>query len=174
MAWPVKHAKLRQALADLLGSPERAAPTSVEQNPACPPPAFAGRRALLVEDNAINRMVGQRILEKLGFEVALAENGREAIEAVERERFDAILMDCQMPEMDGFEATRHLRASGAARGAPILAVTARAMEGDRAACLAAGMDGYLSKPIRPDDLSRLLEQLLSPAPGLPALSPRRD
>ena len=174
MAWPVKHAKLRQALADLLGSQERAAPAVAEQSPACPPPAFAGRSALLVEDNAINRKVGQRLLEKLGFEVALAENGREAIEAAERQRFDAILMDCQMPEMDGFEATRHLRASGAARGAPILAITARAMEGDRAACLAAGMDGYLSKPIRPDDLSRLLEQLLSPAPDPSAVSPRRD
>ena len=163
MAWPAKHAKLREVLAALLGLPARTAPAVAEQSHAYAPPAFAGRRALLVEDNAINRMVGQRLLEKLGFEVALAENGREAIEAVERERFDAILMDCQMPEMDGFEATRHLRASGAARGAPILAITARAMEGDRAACLAAGMDGYLSKPIRPDDLSRLLEQLLSPA-----------
>jgi two-component system sensor histidine kinase/response regulator len=174
VAWPVKHARLRQALADLLGSPERAAPSTTAANPACPPPAFAGRRALLVEDNAINRMVGQRLLEKLGFEVALAENGREAIAAVEGQRFDAIIMDCQMPEMDGFEATRRLRASGAARGAPILAITARAMEGDRAACLAAGMDGYLSKPIRPEDLSRMLEQLLSRAPDPPALSPRRD
>ena len=174
MAWPVKHAKLRQALADLLGSPQRATPATAKASPECPPPAFAGRRALLVEDNAINRKVGQRLLEKLGFEVALAENGLEAIEAVERQRFDAILMDCQMPEMDGFEATRRLRASGAARGAPILAVTARAMAGDRAACLAAGMDGYLSKPIRPEDLSRLLEQLLSPASDLSALSPRRD
>ena len=174
IAWPVKHARLRQVLADLLGSPDRAAPAVAERNPACTRPVFAGRRALLVEDNAINRKVGQRLLEKLGFEVALAENGREAIEAVEGQRFDAILMDCQMPEMDGFEATRHLRASGAARGAPILAITARAMEGDRAACLAAGMDGYLSKPIRPEDLIRLLEQLLSPAPGLPAPSPRRD
>ncbi|MDP2998855.1 MAG: ATP-binding protein [Bryobacterales bacterium] len=174
VAWPVKHARLRQVLADLLGSPDRAAPAVAERNPACTRPVFAGRRALLVEDNAINRKVGQRLLEKLGFEVALAENGREAIEAVERQRFDAILMDCQMPEMDGFEATRHLRASGAAQGAPILAITARAMEGDRAACLAAGMDGYLSKPIRPEDLIRLLEQLLSPAPGLPAPSPRRD
>ena len=138
------------------------------------PVAFAGRRALLVEDNPINQRVGLRLLEKLGFDVALAANGREAIHSVEQTVFDVVLMDCQMPEMDGLEAARRIRSSeGAGRRTPIVALTAHALESDQRACIAAGMDGYISKPVRPEELSRLLEGIL-PRAQAPAASSGSD
>jgi CheY-like chemotaxis protein len=113
---------------------------------------------LLAEDNAVNRLLAQKLLQKQGHVVTSVNNGREALEHWELNQvhqFDIILMDVQMPEMDGLQATAGIRAKELVTGAhiPIIAVTAHAMKGDRERCLAAGMDGYISKPINPVDLA---------------------
>jgi signal transduction histidine kinase/FixJ family two-component response regulator/HPt (histidine-containing phosphotransfer) domain-containing protein len=117
---------------------------------------------LVVEDNAVNRQVLTLLLEKAGHRVSLAGNGREALEALHREPFDLVLMDLQMPEMDGLRATRLLRAHEKAVGGhvPVVAVTANALQGERQRCLAAGMDDYLSKPIRSADLFAVIARLV--------------
>jgi CheY-like chemotaxis protein len=124
-----------------------------------PSERFDGLRVLLVDDIAINRYAGQVTLEKLGCVVTQANGGRESIELMRRGDFDVIIMDCQMPDVDGFAATRvqrlHEREQGLKR-IPILAVTANAMPGDRERCLDAGMDDHLSKPIELGTLSRML------------------
>jgi two-component system sensor histidine kinase/response regulator len=114
----------------------------------------------LAEDNAVNQKIASRFLEKEGHRVTLASNGRQALAAIERENFDVVLMDVQMPEMDGFEATAAIRAQERDTGKrlPILAMTAHAMAGDRERCLAAGMDGYIAKPISASALIELLQQ----------------
>jgi CheY-like chemotaxis protein len=116
---------------------------------------------LLAEDNPVNQRVAQRMLEKLGHTVVVAGNGREAVDALETARFDAILMDMQMPEMDGLQATAAIRGREAQQAlgrVPIIALTANAMKGDRERCLAAGMDAYLSKPIKSSELKDALDQ----------------
>jgi CheY-like chemotaxis protein len=127
----------------------------------------AGRPAralhvLVAEDNQINQKVVTRLLEKQGHRATLAGNGREAIEKLLVGEFDAILMDVQMPEMNGLEATRAIRRAerGSGRHVPILAMTAHAMKGDREKCLASGMDGYVSKPIRAQELLEALQGLI--------------
>ncbi len=124
--------------------------------PSAEPAHSSGRTVsiLLVEDNPVNQKVAARILEKAGHTVTVAASGPAALEQHERKRFDVILMDLQMPGMDGFETTRLVRERESLTGAatPILAVTAHAMKGDRERCLASGMDGYLSKPVRPAEL----------------------
>ena len=129
-------------------------------------------RILLAEDNPVNQRVGAAILEKHGHSVALAANGKEAIQTLERQAFDLVLMDVQMPEMDGFEATRVIRERERATGGhvPIVATTAHALKGDRERCIEAGMDEYIAKPIRPAALIELVERLAtggeqSPAPS---------
>ncbi len=126
-------------------------------------PRFASKNIMLVEDNRVNREYALEMLEGFGCQVATANNGREAIEIAHKYSFDLILMDCQMPEMDGFEATRAFRklaAEGMVQDAPIIALTANAMKGDRDKCLAAGMQDYLAKPIRKDTLVQLLQHYL--------------
>jgi CheY-like chemotaxis protein len=115
-------------------------------------------RILLAEDNAVNRRLACYLLEKKGHTVITAQDGREALAVLETETVDLILMDVQMPGMDGVEATRVIRAREKAGGlrVPIVALTAHAMSGDRAYCLAAGMDDYLTKPIQAEDLHRVL------------------
>jgi len=117
-----------------------------------------GLRVLVAEDNAVNQRVAERMLAKLGCEVEIAATGRQVLERVGEKRFDVVLMDVHMPEMDGLEAAAEIRRSeaGTARHLPIVALTAIAMSGDEARCLEAGMDGYLSKPI---ELARLAEAL---------------
>jgi two-component system sensor histidine kinase/response regulator len=119
-------------------------------------------RILLAEDNATNQRLAVRLLEKMGHCVAVANNGKEALDAVERETFDLVLMDVQMPEMGGLEATAAMRERerGAEGHLPIIALTAHAMKGDRERCLEAGMDGYVGKPIRTQELAREIELVL--------------
>jgi len=128
-----------------------------------------GLRVLVAEDNPVNQRVILGLLKKRGHDVSLVTTGRQAVDAVGRERFDLVLMDMQMPEMDGFQATREIRVaeSGGAPRHKIVAMTAHAMSGDREKCLTAGMDEYLSKPIRREELDALLEnclQLTAPRP----------
>lgn len=121
-----------------------------------------GLRVLLVEDNAVNRMVMEATLARLECSVVAAEDGVAAVECVAREEFDVVLMDCQMPVMDGYEATRRIRASGLpSRNVRIVALTANALEGDRERCLAAGMDDYLSKPVMRGALLEALERAVT-------------
>jgi len=127
------------------------------------PPSTIGRlKILLAEDNRVNQLLAIRLLEGQGHEVVVVNHGRAALEAIERESFDLVLMDIQMPEMDGLEATRILRRREAEgfRSAPIIAMTAHAMKGDRDKCLAAGMRGYISKPIQPDEFFGLIEEIV--------------
>jgi CheY-like chemotaxis protein len=116
---------------------------------------------LVAEDNAVNQRVIGRLLEKRGHRVVLAQNGREALEALEKQSFDVVLMDGLMPEMDGFEATKLIREKERVSGThvPIIALTALAMEGDKEHCLACGMDGYVRKPVQPEDLFREVDRL---------------
>ena len=122
-------------------------------------------RVLLAEDNAVNQKLAVRLLEKHGHRVRVAGNGREAMEALIRDRFDAILMDVQMPEMNGLEATAAIRRSerGTNRHIPIIAMTSQALKGDREQCLQSGMDAYLSKPIRPQELLEMLDSVATVA-----------
>ncbi len=133
------------------------------------------RRALVVEDNEINQLVAVELLQALGVPADVARNGREAVEAVARRSYVAILMDCQMPEMDGYEAARRIRAmEGTVANTPIIALTAHAMEGERQKVLDAGMDDYLAKPVRFAALEKTLRHWVAlppatlPPPGLPA------
>jgi two-component system sensor histidine kinase/response regulator len=121
-------------------------------------------RILLAEDNVVNQRLAIRLLEKQGYRVVVANNGREAVNVLEVGGFDLVLMDIQMPEMSGLEVTAHVRERERATGEhlPIVAMTAYAMKGDRERCLEAGMDGYISKPIRPAELFKVIADL-SPA-----------
>ena len=125
---------------------------------------FAGVKILLAEDNEVNRFVASELLMQTGCECIMAVNGREAVDAALAHHFDMILMDCQMPELDGFQATQLIRdaekADPAGLRRPIVALTANAIKGDREACLAAGMDGYLTKPIDPVTLFQTIRAYL--------------
>jgi len=120
---------------------------------------------LLAEDNVVNQMLARRLLERLGAIVTIADTGMAAIERLSLSSFNLVLMDCQMPELDGYEATRRIRkgaAGEAARKVPIIALTANALSGDRERCLESGMDDYLVKPINPETLREKLERVLKP------------
>jgi len=134
------------------GEIARSADTAAELAGTSPP--APSLRILLVEDNRINQKIATRMLENQGHRVATAENGRQGVDRFRDGCFDAILMDVQMPEMDGFEATQAIRTLEAGTGhrIPIIAMTAHAMKGDRERCLEAGMDGYVSKPVAAEDL----------------------
>jgi two-component system sensor histidine kinase/response regulator len=151
---PVERRPLLEALltARVPGRREAMAETPDEEGPR--------RRILVAEDNPVNQRLAQHLLEKMGYIVSLADNGQVALEMLERGEFDLVLMDMLMPELDGLEATRRIRAGRWGRRLPILALTANAMSGDRERCLEAGMDGYLSKPIRRSELSGELDRLL--------------
>jgi signal transduction histidine kinase/DNA-binding NarL/FixJ family response regulator len=142
----------------------------VASEPARP---LDGGRVLLAEDNPVNREVAMAMLESLGLQVACAADGAEAVRQAETEPFDLILMDCQMPEMDGFEATRRIRANGL-RETPIVALTANAMSGDREHCIEAGMNDYLSKPFTRDALQRTMRRWIGGVRDAAAAGPEHD
>ena len=176
---PVRHDELRDCLRTVLGMAPVSAPTPQAGDTLTPrlvtrhtlAEHATRRRVLVVEDNSVNQKLAVRMLEKLGYRPDLVENGQEALAALDTGTYDAVLMDCQMPVMDGFEATaaiRRLEAAGkryvSAGHLPIIAVTANAMQGDRERCLAAGMDAYLAKPIKLEDVRTTLARwVMSPA-----------
>jgi CheY-like chemotaxis protein len=173
---PVGAGELRELICRVLDS-------GAEELPAAEPaatglqegrPAGASRKILLAEDNPINQVVALRLLVKRGHRVTVAANGREAVTAVSREPFDLVLMDLQMPELDGFEATAAIRnaETGTGRHLPIFAMTAHVMKGDADRCRAAGMDGHLPKPIRPAELYALVDDC-SLRPGELKFAPAR-
>ena len=123
-------------------------------------PLAGSERVLLVEDNLVNQNVIEAMLRSLGLEVSVAADGLQAVEQVSQQRFDAILMDCRLPNLDGYEATQRIRLLPNGMHLPIIALTANALEGDRERCMAAGMDDYLSKPLRRTELQRVLQRWL--------------
>jgi PAS domain S-box-containing protein len=164
---PTKTAALRDAVARVLVRDGRSATPTVTPAATPTPATTAGLpgaadtlRILVAEDNAVNQEVGRLMLHRLGHHVDIVDNGRQALDAVLRRPYDVVLMDIQMPEMDGLEATRRIRTEVAAEQQPhIVAVTASALIADRDACAAAGMDDYLSKPVRMEELARVLVRL---------------
>jgi CheY-like chemotaxis protein len=130
-------------------------------------------RILVAEDNAVNRKIVVRMLERAGFNVEAVQNGRLAVDAALSNDYDVVLMDVHMPEMDGFEATREIRRreNGSARRLPIIAVTARAMRGDRDKCIDAGMDDYISKPVRQHEMLATIERIMQQSRQWPSQSP---
>jgi two-component system, sensor histidine kinase and response regulator len=163
LAKPIKRSDLLRAIKTALRPP----PVHEENPAASSKQSLRETRArlkiLLVEDNRVNQAVAVRLLEKRGHEVAVAENGRKALEALEAGTPDLVLMDVQMPEMDGIQATQAIRQReiGTDKRLPIIAMTAHAMAGDKERCLEAGMDGYVSKPIRIQDLISVMDEVLS-------------
>jgi PAS domain S-box-containing protein len=179
---PLRQFQLRSVLADLLKNPAHPAAAGLGAPPApipAPTPAAApavfqsGVRVLLAEDNEVNVEIALDMLNSLGFAVDCAANGRQAVEAAQRQPYDLIFMDCQMPEMDGFEAARRIREMEAPVPPVIVAMTAYAMEGDKERCLAAGMDDYLPKPVTFSKLSELAETYLQTVRERKAQAARR-
>ena len=162
---PVKHSDLLDALVTVFGVPTRKAAALARTTGS----AQRALRVLVAEDNLVNRKLVTRLLQKRGHHVTAVENGGDAVAAVGARTFDVVLMDVQMPDMNGLEATATIRQDEAERGGhvPIIALTAHAMQGDRERCLAAGMDGYLAKPIDVDELVSTIER------AAPHQEPRR-
>ena len=158
---PILPSRLAQCLLNVLGEATGTStppPLPTPQRPVVEAPGHP--RVLVAEDNRTNQIIAVHHLEQLGCRVDVATNGREALDACGRVAYDLVLMDCQMPEMDGFAATTAIRAHEASMGGhlPIVAMTANAMQGDRERCLAVGMDDYLSKPMKSADLGAMLQQ----------------
>ncbi|HEX7362217.1 MAG TPA: response regulator [Bryobacteraceae bacterium] len=159
---PVRQAELKRAILQAIGEPEATGDGVPHMLPAPLGARNIGAlRILLAEDNAVNQRLAQKLLEKRGHAVTLANDGREALELLERMTFDLVLMDVQMPHLDGFAVTATIRAGERQTGGhiPVIAMTAHAMKGDEERCLRAGMDGYVSKPIQPAVLFAAIEAL---------------
>jgi CheY-like chemotaxis protein len=161
---PIRQRQLLQALGAALGTVQRDEEGGDSREEIVPRRSEdedgpGGPRVLLAEDNVVNQRVALKILEKGGCRVDVAANGAEAVKAAEQGAYDIIFMDVQMPEMDGFEATRALRRQGALnQNTPVIAMTAHAMKGDRERCLAEGMDDYVAKPVKRDTLLGMVKQ----------------
>jgi two-component system sensor histidine kinase/response regulator len=168
---PVDEADLYDCLVEVLGETgAQKRPHLVTRHSLREARSSVSALVLVAEDNEVNQKVAVRILEKLGYRVEVADNGQEALAACARARYDAVLMDGQMPEMDGYEATRRIRErEGTGRRTPIIAMTASAMKGDREKCLEAGMDDYVSKPVTPEQIESVLSRWIkAPAVDLGA------
>ena len=174
---PISEARLHDLLRRALAAADRPVETpapvaapSPQSGAIAPEGPPAARRILVAEDNAVNQKVALRFLRGLGYAPTLAVNGQEALDALARTPFDLVLMDVQMPVLDGLEATRLIRRKEAAqepgftRHIPVVAMTANALSGDREICLAAGMDDYVSKPLTPEAVGSVLKRLLEPRP----------
>ncbi len=165
---PVKQSDLRETILQVLSTQaEPGRPSKPSRTPVDKPQAAESRRSLrilLAEDGLVNQKVACGLLDRRGHQVVVANNGREAVEAFEREAFDLVLMDVMMPEMDGFEATAAIREREQATGKriPIVAMTAHALLDDRDRCLKAGMDAYLSKPVQPQAMYEMIEGIVAP------------
>src|SRR6202167_5837946 len=159
---PIRLSELREAIARVVGAREQHSAISLVTPGSVKDPQAASEtlRILLAEDNLVNQRVTTRLLEKRGHRVVVAATGREALTALEKDNYDLLLMDIQMPEMNGMEATARIREKEKITGGhqPIVALTAHAMKGDQELCLAGGMDGYLAKPIRAQELDQILDQ----------------
>jgi CheY-like chemotaxis protein len=175
---PIRQAELRDSIARILREHATAAPEPVTAAPPEPPievpqnghatpiltPARNALRILLAEDNEVNRLLALHMLKREGHSVVIAHDGQEAIDAVQREPFDLVLMDVQMPVMGGFDATRRIReteTSSTSTHLPIIAMTAHALKGDREACLDAGMDDYIAKPIKVRELLGVINRTMT-------------
>jgi signal transduction histidine kinase/DNA-binding response OmpR family regulator len=163
---PVRQSQLYDCLSTVVGhvpgTSEQDAPSELPRHASGETKKMSNKLILLAEDNIVNQKVAARQLQKLGYRADLVANGQEALEALGRIPYDLVLMDCQMPEMDGYEATAEIRRrEGSAKHTPIVAMTANALEGDREKCIAAGMDDYVSKPVKPEELAEVLGRLLS-------------
>jgi signal transduction histidine kinase/CheY-like chemotaxis protein/HPt (histidine-containing phosphotransfer) domain-containing protein len=170
---PVKQRDLLNVILQALGSRPQPISPDKDVSAAALTPTCGPLRILIAEDNAVNQLLAVRLLEKQGHSTALAQNGLEVLELLEHESFDLILMDVQMPEMEGFETTARIRAQEKATGrrVPIIAVTAHAMKGDLERCMQAGMDGYIAKPIQRNELLRIIAHLV---PAQAASGPGRS
>ena len=181
---PVKQGELGTCLASILGyGPAPARPSAMPKPSRTSPELRAQLHLLVVEDNKVNQEVALGILENLGYRADVAADGYSALRALAEKDYDLILMDCQLPEMDGYETSRRIRQLDTAvrnHAIPIIAATAHAMPGDREKCLAAGMNGYVAKPLRPDALERAIEEWTADMPApveqapVPPQSPTRD
>ena len=174
LAKPVRQAALFESLANAITAPRviNTAPRVIKvvekrevettSKPSHPKASTSNKLILIAEDNMVNQKVAVRQLLKLGYRADAVANGKEVLEAMARIAYDLVLMDCQMPEMDGYETTAEIRRlQTTARNTPVIAMTAHALEGDRAKCIAAGMDDYVSKPVKPDELQRVIERYLA-------------
>ncbi len=159
LAKPVRQSSLHHCLATLMGPGGVEAGSLITTQTTAEAKRRTKAHVLVVEDNVVNQKVAARTLEHMGYRVDVAANGLEAVDALAGVPYGAVLMDCQMPDMDGYEATREIRRrQGTRRRTPIIAMTAGASHDDEAKCLAAGMDDYLSKPVRPAELARVLQR----------------
>jgi two-component system sensor histidine kinase/response regulator len=172
---PVRQSELREAISRILQAKEHTggSPVLTQETLKEEIEVASKLHILLAEDNAVNQKLAVRLLEKRGHQVEVAMNGKQALSAIERCSFDLVLMDVQMPEMDGLEATRRIREREVNSNTrqPIVAMTALVMKGDRERCIAAGMDGYLSKPIRAQELDEVLERYVALSAPEPAALP---
>ena len=185
---PVRQSRLRECLIDAMSASgavtaQSADPDNTPTTPTLSRTAARGVRVLLAEDNVVNQRVALKQLKKLGFSADSVTNGNEVLSALQRVPYDIIIMDCQMPEMDGYEVTRRIRQSGSdsyihLKSAPyIIALTANAMQGDRERCLAIGMNDYLTKPLHLHELETVLQRALlriQPTPLSPGLVPKSE
>ncbi|MEE9146194.1 MAG: response regulator [Candidatus Tectomicrobia bacterium] len=161
---PLRQSHLYDGIMTVMGTAATASTPLITRHSMAEAKAQIRARVLIAEDNVVNQKVAVRLLEKLGCRVDVVANGREAVEATARITYDLMFIDCQMPEMDGYEATAAIRAREAQTGnhIPIIAMTANAMQGDREKCLETGMDDYLSKPVMSQDLATMIQKWTRP------------
>jgi len=158
---PLRYDRIQAALNDAIGDKNSKEMVIASEGKVV---ALQNRKLLVVEDNPVNQQVARGRLEKMGFDVHVAENGAAALDMLDLDRYDLIFMDCQMPVLDGYQATRRIREAeqrAASARIPIVAMTAHALAGDRDQCIRAGMDDYVSKPFKTEELKSILERWLS-------------